>query len=42
MAPVTADCPRPEAVKRHADVTEIRQNLALGSVTSAIGVERVE
>jgi hypothetical protein len=29
-------------VKRHADVTEIRQNLALGSATSAIGVARVE
>jgi hypothetical protein len=29
-------------VKRHADVTEIRQNLALGSVMSAIDVERVE
>ena len=30
------------AVKRHADVTEIRQNLALGSAMGDIGVERVK
>jgi hypothetical protein len=34
---------RGASLKRHADVvTEIRQNLALGSVMSGLGVERVE
>jgi hypothetical protein len=33
---------RGEPPKRHADVTEIRQNLALGSGMSGLGVERVE